>query len=735
MGTVYRAFDPLLTRVVAVKVISAQLDTQPEQRERFFREARAAAQLSHRNIVTIFDLGEQDGAPFLAMEYLVGRDLEQRMREGEGMALARKLEIALMVCEGLAHAHSAGVIHRDIKPANIFLTDDGQAKILDFGLARLVTSELTRSNMMVGTVNYMAPEQLRGEKSDHRADIFSVGVALYELLSGRKPFQADSFASTMYKILNEMPEALDRIDPSLPPHLTAIVDRAIAKARDDRYQHMTELARDLATAYEGLRGSDMRVLSHITSQTPLPSPVQSRPLDYLTGPDAVTMASPLPSLVQTAAAVGTPPPTPFPAPASPQPTPAAAPGSSPPVEARQPSAGSRRWVFVTALGIALAALSVFVLRDRSPQPSPAVQAPSAAPAVPPPRPDISPPAARSERPEQPERTEVPERLAVPERPEPPEQDGARPGPSPQTAPSVAADASSRASAEIAAQVARLNRQARASFEAGRHDDAEQQAREALVLDRRNRVATELLARITAAERAHVATALAAMDGAKAAAVAADARSLVPSLFSAAERQEALAREANTQQEYTSAAARMEAATTLFKTAETGARTELEAREARAQAAENRRRAEAARPEPPAVAPPAPASPPAPKPEAVPAPPASPVKAEAAITAVLERYTSALEQRDLAALKGVWPSLGGAQQRAIESDFNNARSITVQFVNPKIVVSGSTATITGVRRYEMQTREGQQLRNEANTTLVLRQAGNGWQIESVRFQAR
>jgi eukaryotic-like serine/threonine-protein kinase len=737
MGTVYRAFDPLLTRIVAVKVISAQLDSQPEQRERFFREARAAAQLSHRNIVTIFDLGEQDGAPFLAMEYLVGRDLEQRMREG-GMSLPRKLEIALMVCEGLAHAHSAGVIHRDIKPANIFLTDDGQAKILDFGLARLVTSELTRSNMMVGTVNYMSPEQLRGEKSDHRADIFSVGVVVYELLSGKKPFQADSFASTMYKILNETPEALDQIDPSLPPHLTAIVDRAIAKSRDDRYQRMTDLARDLATAYEGLRGSDLRVLSHITSTTSpgSGSRPQSRPLDQLTSPDAVTIASPLPSLVQTAAAVGTPPPTPFPASASPQPTPAAAPGSSPPAEARQPSPGSRRWVYSAAFGIALAALSVFVLRDRSPQPSPAVQAPSAAPAVPPPQPGSSPPAARSERPELPERPEVLEPREVPERPEPPEQDGGHPVPTPQPpAPSVASDASSRAASEIAAQVARLNRQARASFEAGRHEEAEQQAREALALDRRNRVATQLLARITAAERSHVAAALAAMDTAKAAAVAADARSLVPSLFSAAERQEALAREASTQQDYAAAAARMDAATTLFKTAETGARTELEARAARAQAAENRRRAEAVRPEPPAVPPPAPASPPAPKPEAVPAPPASPVKAEAAVTAVLERYTNALEQRDLVALKAVWPSLGGAQQRAIESDFNNARSISVQFVNPKIDVSGSTATITGVRRYGMQTRDGQRLRNEANTTLVLRQAGNGWHIESVRFHAR
>ncbi len=736
MGTVYRAFDPLLTRVVAVKVISAQLDSQPEQRERFFREARAAAQLSHRNIVTIFDLGEQDGAPFLAMEYLVGRDLELRMREGDRMTLARKLEIALMVCEGLAHAHASGVIHRDIKPANIFITDDGQAKILDFGLARLVTSELTRSNMMVGTVNYMSPEQLRGEKSDHRADIFSLGVVVYELISGKKPFQADSFASTMYKILNETPEALDRIDPSLPTHLTAIVDRAIAKSRDDRYQHMTELARDLASAYEGIRGSDMRVLSHITSSTPPPSRVQSGSLDQLTSPDAVTIATPVPNLVQTAAALGTPPTPPFPATPSPHPVPASAPPAPSSTDTWPQRSGSRRWVYVTAFGVALAALSLFLLRDRPPQrpeqtvaqsPAPP-QAPSAtppAPAITPPGPAVTPPAGGSERPEVPERPEVAERPEPRERPEPPE------GRPPVTPP----DGSPRAGKEIAAQVSRLMRQARAAFQAGRHEEAALQAREVLALDRRNTAATELLARIGAAEREHVAAALAAMDSAKAAAVAADARTLVPTLFSAAERQETLARDANRQQDFTAAAARMEAATAMFKTAETGARTELDARAARAQAAENRRRAEAPRPEPPAPPPPAPASPPAPKPEAIPVPPASPAKVEAAVAAVLDRYTSALEQRDMSALKAVWPSLAGAQQSAIESEFGNARSISVQFINPKIVVTGSMATITGVRRYGMQTRDGQQLRTETTTTLMLRQQGNGWHIESVRHQAR
>ena len=271
MGTVYKAFDPLLTRVVAVKVISGQLDVNPDHRERFFREARAAAQLSHRNIITIYDLGEQDGAPYLAMEYLEGRDLDQRLHDGEGMSLTRKLELALSICEGLAHAHACGLIHRDIKPANVFVTDDGGVKILDFGLARLITSELTRSNVMVGTVNYMAPEQLRGERADHRADIFSFGVLLYELLGGRKPFQGDSAAATMYKILHEVPKALDELDPAVGPALTTLVDRAMAKAREDRYQRMTDLLRDLEAAYEPMRGADRRVISRVEAALRPPS--------------------------------------------------------------------------------------------------------------------------------------------------------------------------------------------------------------------------------------------------------------------------------------------------------------------------------------------------------------------------------------------------------------------------------------------------------------------------------
>ena len=275
MGTVYRAFDPMLARVVAVKVIAAHLDDQPEQRERFFREARAAAQLAHPNIITIHDLGEDNGAPFLAMEYLEGQDLDRRMRGPERPSLSRRLDIALSICAGIAHAHAAGVVHRDLKPANIFLTNDGQVKILDFGLARLVTSELTRSNVMLGTINYMAPEQLRGEKSDHRADIFSLGVLFYEIFGGKKPFQSDSFASTMFKILEETPEPLNELNPDLPIELVAIIERAMSKPRDERYQLTLDMLRDLEAVRElALAGDSRRVA--LTGDHPTRPPSGSR---------------------------------------------------------------------------------------------------------------------------------------------------------------------------------------------------------------------------------------------------------------------------------------------------------------------------------------------------------------------------------------------------------------------------------------------------------------------------
>jgi serine/threonine protein kinase len=657
MGTVYKAFDPLLTRVVAVKVISGQLDGNPEHRERFFREARAAAQLSHRNIITIYDLGEQDGAPYLAMEYLVGRDLDQRLHDSEGMSLARKLELALSISEGLAHAHTCGLIHRDIKPANIFVTDDGVVKILDFGLARLITSELTRSNVMVGTVNYMAPEQLRGERADHRADIFSFGVLLYELLGGRKPFQGDSAASTMYKILHEVPEALDQLDPTLGPPLTTVVDRAMAKAREDRYQRMTDLMRDLEAAYEPMRGADRRVISRI--EAALRSPARGSassptvPYDPDNSPTVSDSTVPLSGMLTAA---GTP-------------SPAAAPAARPPTT---PAPATRRGWQLGVLAAGILAVVAWVVASRQAAPPPQVSTVTVAPAPP----------------EQP--TVVPESAAPPvTAPQAPD----IPAPAPEPPPAPIAPA------------ARETRPARPSREEA------------------------------AADRARANAALSGMDAAKAAAEAANAKELAPQLYAAAEREEAQARTDLRQQRFAAASGRLEATATLFRTAATAAGVESEARAARANAAEElRRRTEQAARQTPVAPPPAPVAPPPPRPEPAPAPVAVPAPpqptAQEAVAAILRRYTAALEQRDIAALKAVWPGLSRPQQAAVESEFANARSISVELASPRIDVNGSAATVTAVRHYSLHTRDGQQLRSDTSTTLTLRQASSGWVIESV-----
>ena len=310
MGVVYRAHDSLLEREVALKIIGASIEGNTDLRERFFREARAAGQLSHRNIITIHDLGEHEGQPYLAMEFLKGEDLQHRLTRPEPLTLARKLEIAHETCEGLAYAHRRGVIHRDIKPANIFITDEGVVKILDFGLARMVSSELTASNVMLGTLNYMAPEQVRGERIDHRADIFSFGVVLYEILSGRKAFQGDSFATTLYKILQDVPEPLLNIDSTLPYEVVMLVEKAISKGRDDRYQDLTELSRELAVQRQHLAMADVptgitSATGRVPSDPPRPSTMRrpesgrSRPpsgeASGQIAPDAPTGITPLPA--------------------------------------------------------------------------------------------------------------------------------------------------------------------------------------------------------------------------------------------------------------------------------------------------------------------------------------------------------------------------------------------------------------------------------------------------------
>ncbi len=241
MGVVYKALDPRIGRVVAIKTLSAHLDAEPELRKRFHVEARSAGSLSHKNIITIYEMDEDDGHAFLAMEFLEGHELKALISADPPMPLEQRLRIMIQVCEGLAHAHSMGVIHRDIKPGNIFILKSGLVKVLDFGLARLASSDSTKTSVSMGTPSYMSPEQVRGETMDHRADIFSAGVVFYELLARVRAFQADSDFAVIYKIMQGEVKPLDRVAPAIPHELARIVERAMAKDPTARYQHMEEM--------------------------------------------------------------------------------------------------------------------------------------------------------------------------------------------------------------------------------------------------------------------------------------------------------------------------------------------------------------------------------------------------------------------------------------------------------------------------------------------------------------
>jgi serine/threonine-protein kinase len=243
MGVVYHARDTLLHRDVAVKVMSVLAAGDPEMKVRFEREARAAAQLAHPNVVTIHDFGyHDDGSPFIAMELLKGRDLHQAMHEGPEIALDRKLWILAQVLAALSHAHCAGVVHRDVKPANIFLGHDGSVKVLDFGMARFTQTPASTGGI-VGTADYMSPEQVRGAVVDGRCDLFSCGCVLYELLTGHRPFQADSIVTTIYKILHDEPD-YGLLPPGTEP-LVAVLERSLAKDLAFRYATAYEFAQDL----------------------------------------------------------------------------------------------------------------------------------------------------------------------------------------------------------------------------------------------------------------------------------------------------------------------------------------------------------------------------------------------------------------------------------------------------------------------------------------------------------
>ncbi len=247
MGVVWRAQDPVLGRTVAIKTISAALGSDNENKERFLREARAAAQLNHPNIITVFDFGQADNELYMAMELLEGKDLKELIAAGT-LTFDQKLDIMEQVADGLAYAHGREVIHRDLKPGNIHVQPNGQVKILDFGLARLGSSELTKTGVVMGTPNYMSPEQVMGERVDARSDVFSAGGVFYELLTGHKPFDAESVHATLYQVVHRDPPPPKQWDPRLPDAIVTIVESALSKQVDGRYKNAATM-RDAIRAF------------------------------------------------------------------------------------------------------------------------------------------------------------------------------------------------------------------------------------------------------------------------------------------------------------------------------------------------------------------------------------------------------------------------------------------------------------------------------------------------------
>jgi serine/threonine protein kinase len=243
MGVVYSAREIQSGRAVAIKLMMADLEGDRETRVRFEREARVAGEMLHRNVINVYEMGEEDGRLYMVMELLEGETLGDYLKRVGKLPLERALDLMMQVCEGLAVAHAHAIVHRDVKPGNLFVLRDGRLKILDFGVARLANSSMTASGFIVGTPDFMSPEQARGKEIDQRSDVFSAGAVFYYMLSGRKPFTADDLPAVIHKVNSEDPPPLT--PDEAPPGLTRIVMKALAKSTADRYADMGALLADL----------------------------------------------------------------------------------------------------------------------------------------------------------------------------------------------------------------------------------------------------------------------------------------------------------------------------------------------------------------------------------------------------------------------------------------------------------------------------------------------------------
>ena len=275
MGVVFKGRDPLIGRAVAVKTITSGVAESADLLERFYREARAAGGLQHPNIVTIYELAESGGAPFIAMEYLEGESLEKIIARKPALPLATKLGYVIQTCRALDYAHRRGVIHRDVKPANIVVTRDGMVKVVDFGIARLGHTSNTQTGMLLGTLAYMSPEQVRGQPADARCDIWAMGVVLYELITYQRPFTGENHAALLLSILQNEPPPIRQVVPECPVALERVISKSLRKDEKERYASMEALLKDVENVNSSLAREGSKVVAQMpgvkTSVQPAPT--------------------------------------------------------------------------------------------------------------------------------------------------------------------------------------------------------------------------------------------------------------------------------------------------------------------------------------------------------------------------------------------------------------------------------------------------------------------------------
>jgi serine/threonine-protein kinase len=708
MGKVYRAYDSALERYVAIKTMVSKIGSDEELRRRFHREAKAAAGLNHPNIVTVHDYGEERGQVYIAMELLEGSDLKQVIGTRALGRLDQKLAVMEQIAEGLAFAHNMNVVHRDLKPANIHILPSGQVKLMDFGLARLGASDMTATGQVMGTPHYMSPEQVRGEKVDARSDIFSIGAVFYELLTGHKPFQADSMHAVLYLVLQSPPEPMRKWVPDIPQVLVELVEKALSKEAGHRFQNGAELREALRAARRTLEPgslpSVLPTLAHVPGATAVPLASRSARVE---GSAALEVAASVPG--------------------SATPRPATVSGKAPThVPEGTQLVAPRRSPLVYAGGVALliaVAAAGYVLRPapRAEPPAPAGQDRIGALTR-----------ALAERETKLAEKELADRNVA--------------GAIAHVEEALKLDPDDAAARQVmekaralAAERDGAAEEARRAFAAGDADSASRALARLLGLDPKHPVAAELSGKLNSRFRAQAEGARRDLRRAQGEAERANARPL-----DAFGEGVGLAREGEVlmqRGEFAVAARKFIEGRQSFDRARRMAEERAaEERAAEQRAAEARARSTSAPPPAPAVAPPtpavavpAPAAPPTTLPMAtLPAPPAAPgapapapAGDEPAIRRVIADYGRAIETKDLDLFRSVKPNLSSDEEQRLRSAFQGGQKQKVAITIDSIRIDGSQATVRLTRRDTVDSHTV-----TSRQTIVMARGGGSWVIREI-----